>query len=205
MDWQRILGVTFISTLLGCGAGAAASSTQAAPSQGAEGCGYMQGGGWHAGMGKHGGGMGARGMGKHGDGGAMDASMEKDRALFHYLLDHRQSIQRQVTRLPDGVSTLTESDDPAVAQKIREHAESMHERLLEKRPIHMRDPLFAAIFANADKVKMALEPTPKGVRAIETSTDPQVAAMIQAHADVVSAFLKNGYEEVQKNHPVPQP
>jgi len=158
----------------------------------------MHGGG----KGMHGGGMGMQGggMGMHGG----DASMNEDRAVFHYLLDHRNVIQRQVTKLPDGVSTLTESDDPAVAQKIRDHVQAMHGRLTEKRPIHMRDPLFAAVFENADKVTMKIEPTPKGVRVTETSTDPHVAALIHAHADVLSAFLAHGYEEVQKNHPVPE-
>ena len=131
--------------------------------------------------------------------------MDDDRAVFHYLLDHRDVIQRQVTRLPDGVATVTESDDPAVAQHIREHTQAMYQRLQEKRPIHMRDPLFAATFANAEKVKMTIEPTAKGVRVVETSTDPQVVALIQAHADVVSAFVERGHEEVRKTHPVPNP
>jgi hypothetical protein len=30
-----------------------------------------------------------------------------------------------------------------------------------------------------------------------------VVSLVQAHADVVSAFIENGYLEVQKNHAVP--
>ncbi|WP_170229737.1 hypothetical protein [Polyangium fumosum] len=52
---------------------------------------------------------------------------------------------------------------------------------------------------------MTIEPTPKGVRVVETSTDPQVVALIQAHADVVTAFLEHGHVEIRKIHPVPEP
>jgi len=37
----------------------------------------------------------------------------------------------------------------------------------------------------------------------ETSDDAYAAALIQAHADVVSLFIKNGHDEVRKNHAVP--
>jgi hypothetical protein len=130
---------------------------------------------------------------------AQSADME----LFHYLLDHRKSVERSVKELSDGVETETMSQDADVAEKIREHAESMHERLKVKRPIHARDPLFAEIFRHADKIRMDIEPIDGGVRVKETSADPYVAKLLQAHAEVVTLFLKNGHEEVRKNHAVP--
>lgn len=160
-----------------------------------------------AGGGMHGGMMGSAGGGMPGGpAGAMagDASHAADRALFHYLLDHREKIQRKVTKLPNGVETLTESADPEVSQKLREHVQSMRSRLEQKRPIHMRDPLFAEIFSVADLVSMSVEPTKNGVRVVETSTDPHVVALIQAHAEVVNKFVEKGYEEMRKNHPVPK-
>jgi hypothetical protein len=50
---------------------------------------------------------------------------------------------------------------------------------------------------------MQHEQTPNGVRVVETSTDPYVAKLIQAHADVVTGFIRNGRSELMKNHPVP--
>jgi hypothetical protein len=41
------------------------------------------------------------------------------------------------------------------------------------------------------------------VRVIETSKDAYVVKLLQAHAEVVSAFLANGMSEMMKNHPVP--
>jgi hypothetical protein len=123
--------------------------------------------------------------------------------MFHELLDNRQSITRQVTVRPDGVDTLTESDDPAVAKTIQAHVESMSARVIEARPIHQRDPLFREVFKHANQIVMHHELTPKGVRVIETSSDPYVAKLIQAHAEVVSAFIANGRSEMMKNHAVP--
>ena len=132
-----------------------------------------------------------------------DAERQADMTVFHYLLDHRKEITRKVTKVPTGVETLTESANVEVAAKLAVHVEAMHKRLLKGRPIHMRDPLFREIFRNADKIKMTVEKTPQGVKVSETSKDPYVAKLIQAHAEVLNQFLAKGHEEVRKNHPVP--
>jgi hypothetical protein len=143
-----------------------------------------------------------RGRGRGGPMGA-DPAFQKDRDTFHFLLANRDSIARKVKKLEDGIESLTESDDPKVASVIQEHVESMYKRVETGNPIHMRDPLFAAVFSNASKIAMKVQQTEKGVRVIETSSDPYVAKLIQAHAGVVNLFLANGHAEVQKNHAVP--
>lgn len=50
---------------------------------------------------------------------------------------------------------------------------------------------------------MRHENTPKGVKVIETSRDPYVARLIQAHAEVVSLFIENGRQEMMRSHEVP--
>ena len=144
---------------------------------------------------------GGRGKGGRGQGG--DAAMHADRDLFHELLAHRAEIRRTVKAIDGGVETLTESDNPAIAAAIRQHVGSMKKRVEGGNPIHLRDPLFAEVFRHADKIQFAYEKTPAGVRVVETSKDPYVAKLIQAHAEVVSLFLKNGFDEVHKNHAVP--
>jgi len=132
-----------------------------------------------------------------------DPRFIEDRKWFHFLLDNRAKIRRTVTRTDAGVDAVTESDDPEVAVGIQTHVAAMHARVKEGRGIHMRDPLFREVFRHADRISMEITDTDKGVRVIETSDDPYVASLIQAHADVVSLFIENGYEEVQKNHAVP--
>jgi hypothetical protein len=151
------------------------------------------------------GGPAAAQRGGHGHGAMMgDAAGATDMQLFHALLDHRQEITRTVTKLADGVDTVTESDNPEVTRMIQVHVASMLARVEEGRPIHQRDPLFREIFRNAEKIQARWERTAKGVRVVETSADPWVVKLIQAHADVLDAFIANGHAEVMKNHPVPE-
>ena len=136
-------------------------------------------------------------------GGRGDSQFVIDRDVFHFLLANGDKIKREVKNLKDGVETVTESDDSEVAGKIQEHVAAMYVRVEKPSPIRMRDPLFAEIFRNSDKIEMKFEETPKGIKATETSKDPYVAKLIQEHAKVVSLFVKNGFDEAHKNHAVP--
>jgi uncharacterized protein len=133
-----------------------------------------------------------------------DADHRGDMQLFRVLLDNRGQIRREITMRVNGVDTLTESDNPAVASALQAHVESMSARVKEARPIHQRDPLFREVFKHADQIVIEHELTPKGVKVTETSSDPYVVKLIQAHAEVVSAFIANGYSEMMKNHAVPE-
>lgn len=158
------------------------------------------GGGLGLGPGRGGGGQHGRGAGgRHGH----DERHAEDHEVFHFLLQNHKSITRTVKELPNGVETLTESDVPGVASKIKEHVKWMEVRIREAKPIRMRDPLFAELFRHTDKIKMVHEDTDKGVRVTETSDDPHVAGLIQAHAKVVTGFVNRGFAEAMKNHAVP--
>lgn len=135
--------------------------------------------------------------------GRNDPAFAADREVFRYLLANRQDIRRTVKKLDDGVETVTESNRAEVAKRIQEHALAMHRRVKKGKGIHLRDPLFAELFRNHDKITMTVEKTARGVKVSETSADRRVARLIQAHADVVSKFIANGHAEVMKNHPVP--
>ena len=87
---------------------------------------------------------------------------------------------------------------------IQTHVESMSARVKEARPIHQRDPFFREIFRHADEIVMSYEQTLRGVRVVETSNNPCAVKLIQAHAEVVSAFIANGRAEAMKNHAVPE-
>ncbi|QDV24643.1 hypothetical protein [Aureliella helgolandensis] len=141
-----------------------------------------------------------RGMGR---GHAGDSQHAKDHQDFFYLIEHRDAIRRSVKNIPQGVETLTESDDDEVASRIQVHVEAMYDRLENAHPIRMRDPLFRAVFAFSKKIQMEVEHTDHGVRVRETSDDAYVVKLIQAHAMIVSLWIKNGYSELPKNHAAP--
>lgn len=119
---------------------------------------------------------------------------------IHALFANRDQIHRTVTQIEGGVRTTTEADDPAVTTQLREHVHAMYARLEEGRPINARDPLFAAIFDHADKIRVKMEDTPKGLTVTETSDDPAVAALIRRHAEVVGLFIENGMHEMMRTH-----
>lgn len=101
------------------------------------------------------------------------------------------------------VTTLTESDNKEVAIKIQDHVASIHQRVTNGRGLRLWDDLFVAIVKNYDKIKMIVGKTEKGVKVVETSDDKTVVTLIHAHAEVVSQFVANGFDEAHKNHPVP--
>ena len=123
---------------------------------------------------------------------------------IHALLADHEAIERRVVDRADGVETWTESDDPAIAARIREHVRQMKDRLASGRPMRRWDPLFAEIFKHADVISMEIEDTPRGVRVIETSDDPEVVALIRQHAHrAVSEFVERGMDRAHEPTPLP--
>ncbi|MFN6103098.1 MAG: DsrE family protein [Planctomycetaceae bacterium] len=147
-------------------------------------------------------GRGMMGRGMQGGGGPQ-GDMRNDMQVFHHLLEHHDEIRRTVKELETGVETVTESDNPEIAGKIQEHVAAMQKRLEEGRGLRFWDPLFRALFQKSAEISMKVERTGKGVKVTETSKDPQVVPLIQAHARVVSGFVKRGFDEAHESHEVP--
>ncbi len=144
-------------------------------------------------------GQGQGRMGRMGVGG----NQQQDMRTIHALFDNHRKISRTVKNIEKGVETITESDDPKVRALIAEHAWAMKRRLENKQPIRRWDPLFDELFKHADKIKLQIVNTAKGVKVIETSDDPWVVKLIQAHAAGVSEFVKEGPSSMHKEHPLP--
>lgn len=166
------------------------------------------GGGMMQGMqGRHGqnmGGMGSGMMGNMGGMGGMSGSMGGDMMTAHQLVMQHEQINRTVTQLPNGVETLTESDDANVAAKIMEHVPAMYQRLKENQPIHQGDPLMRELFRYGSKINSEVTMTSNGVRVVETSTDPYVVKLIKAHAKTVDALVRRGMEAMHEQHELPK-
>lgn len=130
-------------------------------------------------------------------------SLAHDKSVFTALLTDHESIHRTVTELPDGIEATTESDDPAVAARLVDHVTAMKSRLHDGRRVRQWDPLYIAIFDDADNVHLEITPTGKGVKVRETSTKPETIALIKQHAGVVTGYVDHGFEESARAHPVP--
>jgi hypothetical protein len=131
-------------------------------------------------------------------GGPMAAPMQSDPAfagdmhLVRDMIHSHERIKRTVTNLPDGIRTITESDDPQVAQTIKAHVASMVQRLNEGRVFNLFSPTLPVLFENKDKIKTQVEATDKGAVVTQTSSDAAVVAALQAHAIEVSDLARDG-------------
>ncbi|MEO0559103.1 MAG: hypothetical protein AAF170_13075 [Bacteroidota bacterium] len=151
-------------------------------------------------------GQGRMGQGTHqGQGqGRMQRRGEAHNTI-HALLSNHEAIERRVEDLPNGVKTWTTSDDEEVAVLIRQHVRQMKARLESGRPMRRWDPLFAEVFAHADAIEMTIEDIPGGVYVVETSTDPEVVALIRQHAHrAVSEFVERGMDRAHEPTPLPE-
>ena len=121
-----------------------------------------------------------------------DASFQDDMQLVHAMLFDHDKIKRTVTNLPDGIRTVTESEDPAVARAINSHVARMETRLKEGRVFDLFSPTLPVLFENKDKIKTVVEMTQTGSTVTQTSSDRNVVAALQAHALEVSELARDG-------------
>jgi len=137
------------------------------------------------------GGMGPgmmRGMGPMAGNMQHDDATFADMLLVHELLVNNDRIKRAVTNLPNGIRTVTESDDPQVAQAIKAHVASMTQRLSTGQEFNMFSHTLPTLFEN----KAAVETTETGSVVTQTSDDPTVVAALQGHAVEVSEKARDG-------------
>jgi len=121
-----------------------------------------------------------------------DAGSAGDMSVVHGLLSNNSKIRRSVTNLPDGIKTVTESDDPQVVQALKAHVASMSQRLEDGREFNIFSDTLPVLFSNAKKITSHVEPTPGGVVVTRTSTDPKVVAALQGHAAEVTELVRDG-------------
>ena len=121
-----------------------------------------------------------------------DAGSSADMDLVHDLLMDHTRIRRTVVNLPNGIQTVTESDDPKVAQTIKAHVASMSERLKDGREFNIFSTTLPVLFENRDKIKSEVTVTEKGSIVTRTSSDPKVVAALHGHAAEVTELVQEG-------------
>ena len=117
-----------------------------------------------------------------------DSSTMAEMGVIHELVVNHDRIERTVTNLPDGIRTVTESDDPQIAKLIKDHVASMDQRVSAKSDpgLPMESPALKMILRNGDKVRTTVETSPKGAVVVQRSTDPETVSALQQHASEVS-------------------
>ena len=103
-------------------------------------------------------------------------------------------------RLDDGIRTYTWSDDPALAAVLVSHVGGMLSRVAEGRDpqVFIQSPTLDILFARRDTITTEVELTDTGVWVTQTSTDPEVVAALQLHADEGSDMAARGMQAVHE-------
>ncbi len=150
-------------------------------------------------------GMMRRGPGMMGRGPGGMQEMRGDMMTLHALFNGRDKIKRTIKNLPNGVETLTESDDEKISSALQEHVPAMEGRVATNKPLPPMTfhPLFQELIKHASKVDFVYEDTDHGIKVTYTSDDPYVVMIIQEHAKLVSRFIQNGMEEIHKPYKIP--
>lgn len=133
-------------------------------------------------------------------------AMQGDMTTLHAMFADRDKIKRTINNLPDGAEAITESDDVAIADMIKEHVPAMEDRVLGNKPLPPMTfhPIFVALIKHADDYTLSYEETDKGVKVTYQSDDPYVVMLVQEHAKLVSRFIKNGMEEIHTPYELPK-
>lgn len=121
-----------------------------------------------------------------------DEHSAADMQVTMNLVHANTVIDRTVTRLPNGITTLTESSDPGIAQDIQVHVARMTARLSEGQEFNLFSTTLPVIFDKASVISTVVEYTPRGARVTQTSSDPVAVKALQAHADEVTELVKEG-------------
>ncbi|MEX2177754.1 MAG: hypothetical protein WD801_03530 [Gemmatimonadaceae bacterium] len=145
------------------------------------------------------GGMGGRMSGGMGGmmGGRMRGGDSASAAIMsgvHEMLMNHDKIRRTVINLPNGVRTVTESDDPRMAEVIKSHVASTGAFVATgvDPNLPMSTAALHGVLRNGTKIARHAEVTPSGVIVTETSGDSATVALLQAHAAEITGLVERG-------------
>jgi len=113
---------------------------------------------------------------------------------------NHMKIDRVVENLPNGIRTVTESDDEDLRESIVTHVAFMVTRLEEGRnpQVMIQSPTLDLLFDRYDEITTEIEMTDLGIEVIQTSENMEVVALLQKHAAEVSDMSKRGMAAVHE-------
>ncbi len=109
-------------------------------------------------------------------------------------------ISREVMNLPNGIHTITFSEDEEVMAVLASHVTGMIGRVETGRDpkVFIQSPTLDILFQRRDRITTKIELTDKGIEVVQTSKDPEVVTALQTHAGEVSEMADRGMEAVHE-------
>ncbi len=109
-------------------------------------------------------------------------------------------ISSACTTLPDGIRTITWSEDEKVMAVVVSHVVGMIGRVEEGRDpkVFIQSPTLDILFERREKIATTIETTDEGIVVVQTSDDQEVVAALQTHAAEVSDMVDRGMQAVHE-------
>jgi len=125
-----------------------------------------------------------------------DFEVAELRALF----ESHTALTRTVENLPNGIRTVTETDDAALRDAMTSHIVSMLSRVDEKRDpqIPIQSLTLDVLFEKSEFITTEVNYTATGVEVVQTSDDAEVVAALQTHAAEVSDLAARGMQSAHE-------
>jgi hypothetical protein len=115
-----------------------------------------------------------------------------DMSLYVELFMRHGELRRRVEEIPGGVRTTTETDAPELVSQLQAHVSAMYANVDQGAEVMCMSGTLPTLFHRAADYQRQLTFTPKGVVAVETSSDPDLTQVIRAHAAEVTGFVIEG-------------
>ena len=116
------------------------------------------------------------------------------------LFRAHKDIDRHVENIPNGIKTITESNNPQLRDAIVNHVAGMVARLDQGQnpEVIIQSPTLDGLFRVHELISTEIEVTENGIAVIQTSNDPAVVRALQTHAAEVSDMAKRGMAAVHE-------
>ena len=116
------------------------------------------------------------------------------------LFQQHKELRRTVEQLPNGIKTVTETDNPGLRAQLVSHVVLMLARVDTQRDpeVIIQSPTLTQIFQYGPAIATVVEMSDEGVVVTQTSADPVVVQLLQTHAAEVSDMSARGMQAVHE-------
>ncbi len=116
------------------------------------------------------------------------------------LFRNFDTITREVTNLPNGIRTITNSSDDDVMEALVSHVIGMIDRVDngDDPKIMIQSPTLDVFFSRSEAITTEIDVTDEGIIVIQTSDDPDLVDALQIHAAEVTDMADRGMQAVHE-------
>ena len=116
------------------------------------------------------------------------------------LFRNFDTITREVTNLPNGIRTITNSSDEDVMEALVSHVIGMIDRVDngDDPKIMIQSPTLDVFFSRGEAITTEIDVTDEGIIVIQTSDDPKLVDALQIHAAEVTDMTDRGMQAVHE-------